>query len=337
MTFNPTIILDLFRIIQHSNNIVIISHKSPDGDSLGSSLALFRFFKKLDFNVVVCHPDKAPYFYQWLTDLDQILIYDDNSDRVSQEISNADLIFCLDFNAYDRLGVEFGEVVENSKAKKVLVDHHQNPSIDSSFSIWDNKRASTSELIFEMMYKSNNLKLLDEQIARYLYLGIMTDTGSFRFQSVTSRTHEILTELLKTGMNHTQIHENIYDSNTLDRIRLKSYAIVDKLQILENLPIGIITLHQSELRRFNYQKGDTEGLVNMILSIENIKIAAIFIEHDEGVKISFRSKEDFYVNELAHKYFNGGGHKYASGGFSDKPIENVVEMFKEIVSSGFYE
>jgi phosphoesterase RecJ-like protein len=337
MTYNPAIVSELFRKIQISNNIVIISHKSPDGDSLGSSLALFRFFQKLDYNVVVCHPDKAPYFYQWLTDLDHILIYDDNSDMVSQKISNADLIFCLDFNAYDRLGVEFGKVVENSKAEKVLVDHHQNPSIDSLFSIWDNKRASTSELIFEMIYESNNLKLLDEQIARYLYLGIMTDTGSFRFQSVTSRTHEILTELLKTGMNHTQIHENIYDSNTLDRIRLKSYAIVDKLQILENLPIGIITLLQSELRRFNYQKGDTEGLVNMILSIEKIKIAAIFIEHDEGVKISFRSKEDFYVNELAHKYFNGGGHKYASGGFSDKPIENVVEMFKEIVSSGFYE
>jgi len=337
MSFLPENIEILIKKVLQSEKIVILSHKSPDGDSLGSSLALFNFLKKLNLNSVICHPDKAPYFYRWLDDIDDILVYEDDLEKVTNEILHADLIFCLDFNAFDRLGDEFGKMVENSKAEKVLIDHHQNPSIKATYNIWDNRRASTSELIFEFIDQSNNIHLLDEQIAQYLYLGIMTDTGSFRFQSVTSRTHETICELLKTGMNHTQIHENMYDSNTLDRIKLKSYAIVEKLEILGDVPIGIITLSKSELRKFNYQKGDTEGLVNMILSIDKIKIAAIFIENDEGVKISFRSKEKFFVNELAHKYFNGGGHKYAAGGFSNNSIEKVVEMFKEIVSSGFYD
>ncbi|MEY4571763.1 MAG: hypothetical protein RLZ10_974 [Bacteroidota bacterium] len=337
MTFNPQIIQDIHEIVLKAEKIIIVSHKSPDGDSLGSSLGLFHFLKKLKLNVTICHPDRSSYIYKWLEDIKEILIFEDDSDKVLEKISNADLIFCLDFNAFDRLGVELGSAVENSKAEKILIDHHQNPTINSAHRIWDNTRASTSELIFDFIEYSNNLNLLDEKIARYLYLGIMTDTGSFRFQSVTARTHQIICDLLKTGMNHTEIHENIYDSNTLDRIKLKSFAIVEKLEIINDFPIGVITLLKTELKRFNFQKGDTEGLVNMILSIENIKIAAIFIENDEGIKISFRSKGNYFVNELAYKYFNGGGHKYAAGGFSNQKMEEAVSKFKEIVCSGFYE
>lgn len=337
MTFNPQIIQDIYDKVLHAEKIIIVSHKSPDGDSLGSSLGLFQFLKNLKLNVSICHPDRSSYIYKWLEGIDEIIIFEDDSNKVLEEILNADLIFCLDFNAFDRLGVELGLAVENSKAEKILIDHHQNPTINSVKRIWDNTRASTSELIYEFIEHSNNLKLLDEKIARYLYLGIMTDTGSFRFQSVTARTHQIICELLKTGLNHTEIHENIYDSNSLTRIKLKSFAIVDKLEIINDFPIGVITLLKSELKRFNFQKGDTEGLVNMILSIENIKIAAIFIENDEGVKISFRSKGNYFVNELAYTYFNGGGHKYAAGGFSTEKIDKVVSKFKEIVSSGFYE
>lgn len=326
----------IFHKIQLAENIVITSHKSPDGDSLGSSLALFNFIKNFNANVSVCHPDQAPYFFHWLDDKEEIKLYQNNKTEVEDLITRADLVFCLDYNSFDRLGSDFGKLVENSGADKILIDHHQNPTINGSVSISDTSIASTSELIFELIFQSENLHALDAKIAEYLYLGIMTDTGSFRFPSVSFRTHEIISYLLKTGMNHAAIHEHIYDSNTIDRLKLKSYAIVEKLEVLSEYPIGIITITKAELERFNYKKGDTEGLVNMILSIENIMVAAIFIEHEEGVKISFRAKGDFYVNELAHKYFEGGGHKYAAGGFSSDLLDLTVKRFKEIIKGGFY-
>ena len=327
---------DIFQKIKTASKIIITSHKSPDGDSLGSSLALYHFIKKFNLNVALCHPDQAPYFFNWINDLGEIILYQPNKEDVTNAIEKAELIFCLDYNSYDRLGNEFGTIIQQSSALKILIDHHQNPTIDASISISDTSIASTSELIFELIFNSDNLSVLDATIARYLYLGIMTDTGSFRYPSVSSRTHEILAELLKTGMNHATIHEHIYDANTLDRLRLKSYAIVEKLELLSDYPIGIITVTKEELDRFNYKKGDTEGLVNMILSIEKIMIAAIFIEHEDGIKISFRSKGDYYVNELAHKYFDGGGHKYAAGGFSNEKLNQVVNRFKELITEGFY-
>jgi phosphoesterase RecJ-like protein len=336
MNLSSTDFQAAFQEIRRATKIVITSHKSPDGDSLGSSLSLYHFVKKFNSNVEVCHPDQAPYFFNWLSDLNKIQLFQNNKDKVTELISEADLIFCLDYNSYARLGNEFGKLVQNSKAKKILIDHHQNPSIDASISISDTTIASTSELIFELIFHSSNLSILDKSMAQYLYLGIMTDTGSFRFPSVTFRTHEILSELLKTGLNHAEIHEYIYDSNTIDRLKLKSFAIVEKLELLSNYPIGIIKITNEELIRFNYKKGDTEGLVNSILSIENIMIAAIFIEHEDGIKISFRSKGEFYVNELAHLYFEGGGHKYAAGGFSNENLDQVVNRFKELINSGFY-
>lgn len=336
MILNSNIFRAVFLEIQKASKIVITSHKSPDGDSLGSSLSLYHFIKKFNSNVSICHPDEAPYFFSWIEDLDVIQIFQANKELVSKSIENADLIFCLDYNSFDRLGNDFGIIVQNSKAQKILIDHHQDPTIDALISISDTSIASTSELIYELIYFSDSISKLNETIAKYLYLGIMTDTGSFRYPSVSSRTHEILAELLKTGMNHSTIHEYIFDSNTLDRLRLKSYAIVEKLELLPNYPIGIITVTNEELNRFNYKKGDTEGLVNIILSIEKIMIAVIFIEHEDGIKISFRSKGEFYVNELAHLYFKGGGHKYAAGGFSNEQLDQVVNRFKELINEGFY-
>ena len=327
---------DAFSMIQKAENIVITSHKSPDGDSLGSSLGLLNFIKNFNASVTVCHPDQAPDFFNWLEDIHEIKLYQNNKHDVEQLVKNADLIFCLDYNSFDRLGNDFGAIVQNSVAEKILIDHHQAPAITGLVSISDTSIASTSELIFELIFQSGNLHLLDVKIAQCLYLGIMTDTGSFRFPSVSFRTHEILSVLLKTGLNHSFIHEQIYDSNSIDRLKLKSYAVVEKLDMLPGYPIGIITITKTELDRFNYKKGDTEGLVNTILSIEKIMIAAIFIEHEEGIKISFRSKGDYFVNELAHKYFQGGGHKYAAGGFSSETLDQVVVRFKEIVKGGFY-
>jgi phosphoesterase RecJ-like protein len=323
-------------LIKTAKSIVITSHKSPDGDSLGSSLALLKFIQKFNANVLVCHPDQASASFNWLKDIYSIHLFKDNRGDVIKFVQESDLVFCLDYNSYDRLGEEFGGFVQNSGSKKILIDHHQNPTISAEVSISETAIASTSELIFELIEQSGQLDLLDQEIARYIYLGIMTDTGSFRFPSVSSRTHEIAAKLLETGLPHAVIHESIFDTNTLDRIKLKSYAIVEKLEILQDLPIGLIYLEVKELNQFNYQKGDTEGLVNTILSIENIMVAALFIETDEGVKISFRSKGSYFVNELASVNFNGGGHKYAAGGFSAESIFLTKERFKAIILSGFY-
>jgi len=321
-----------FQEILNSTNIVITSHKSPDGDSLGSSLSLYHFIKKFNPNVAICHPDEAPHYFDWITDISKIKLFETNKDEVIKIIQEADLIFCLDFNDFKRLGDDFGDLVQKSDAKKVMIDHHQNPSINSFISISDTTIASTSELIFELIFQTDNLLAMDAPIAEMLYMGIMTDTGSFRFPSVSSRTHEIISILLKVKINHSKIHEKIYDSNSLDKIRLKSYAIVEKLEVLPKYLTGIISLTKKELERFNYKKGDTEGLVNSILSIENILVAAIFIEHKDGIKISFRSKGRFFVNELANKHFNGGGHKYAAGGFSSEKLEQAVNRFKKLIA-----
>lgn len=337
MNINPNLFNKVLEAIMSADKIVITSHMSPDGDSLGSSIGLFKFIQKLNKKVAICHNDRAPYFYEWITENIDINLFKEQRETVEKYILESDLIFCLDYNSYDRLGNDFGKIVEGSSVKKILIDHHQNPTIPAEISISDTSIASTSELIFELIHNSGYYSLLDNEIAKFLYLGIMTDTGSFRYPSVSSRTHYIVSELLKTRLNHSEIHEKIYDSNTLDRLRLKSYAIVEKLELLSEVPVGLIELKSYELRRFNYQKGDTEGLVNMILSIEKIMVAAIFIETEDGVKISFRSKGEYFVNELASLYFKGGGHKYAAGGFDENSIESSINRFKEIVTSGFYE
>lgn len=321
--------------IDQAKSILITSHKSPDGDSVGCSVGLYQYLKKLNKTVQICHPDNAPHFLTWIKGSEDIISFENDPNKVRDCFLKTDLIFCLDYNASYRLCSDMESLLDDSNANKILIDHHPNPSINAVVSISDVSRSSTSELICELINSLGGVPLIDYLISEPLYAGMITDTGSFRYPSVSSRTHEIVSLLMKSGLDHSLVHSKIYDTNSIDRLKLRSFAVCNKMEIHDHYPLGIISLTNEELERYNFQKGDTEGLVNVILSVEGVKIGVILIEKGGCVKMSFRSKEQYYVNEFANKYFNGGGHKYAAGGMSELSVNDTLIKLKSLISELF--
>ncbi len=316
-------------LIENSSSIVIVSHKNPDGDAIGSSLALFNYLKKFKKQSTVILPDSFPAYYNWLCGSDGILIADKQMEKAKQEIANAELIFCLDFNDLTRLG-ELGPFVEKAKAVKVMIDHHQNPKDFAGFKLHRVKACSTAQLIYEFIESNGHIDLVDEFIGECIYTGLITDSGSFKYSSVESKTHLIAADLIDRGLNHTKVHELIFDQNNLSRLHLLGYAL-GKIQVLDNYPVAFMVLSSKDLKQFNFSKGDTEGLVNYCLSIKGVEVAA-FLKEDAGiVKMSFRSKGTIRVNDFASKYFSGGGHINAAGGRSELPIEQAVNQFTQSI------
>lgn len=320
--------------VKTAKNIVITAHKSPDGDSIGSSLGLKRALDKLPVNVTVCHPDQSPNFLNFLVDANQILNWDENELEIKAKITEADLIFALDYNDFSRLGEQMGAFVEPFAAKTILIDHHLFPKDNVQILLSDTSCCSTAQLVYDVL-EYGAPELIDNFVSEPLYLGIMTDTGSFRFPSVQARTHQILGQMLESGLAHYKIHEAVFDSNTLDRLKLKGFATSEKLELLHNDKIALISLSEEELMRFNYQKGDTEGLVNLALSIEGVGAAIFMYEQDGKIKMSFRGKGEYEVNKIASDHFEGGGHKYAAGGISFESLEDTIAKIKQHIPSYF--
>ena len=229
-----------------------------------------------------------------------------------------------------------GDVLAACSAKKIMIDHHLDPDDYADITVSEPTICSTAQLIYELIDASGNRDLLNAEMAEPIYLGIMTDTGSFRFNSVTPRTHEVAAELIGSGLDHTIVHESTYDGNRIDKLKLRGYAIVEKLEVVAEYGIAILSLTEEELARFNYIKGDTEGLVNIALSIEGVRTAAFFVESKGRVKISFRSK-GLAVNVLANENFDGGGHKFAAGGISDLSMTETLDKFKSLIPKYFSE
>lgn len=318
-----------------ANNIVITSHKSPDGDSIGSSLGLLYFIEKLGKKATICHPDAAPDYLYWI-DTSSILLMTDQPEEVKQAFEGADLLFCLDYNGTDRMGPDMQVLLEAVTCTTVMIDHHLNPQDFPTIAVSDTSSCSTAQLIVELIEQSGHLDLLDEKIGTPLYLGILTDSGSFRFPSVAPRTHEILAKLLKAGVQHHIVHESLNDTNTASRLRLQGYAMSHKLDILEENRVAIISMSKEELEEYNYQKGDLDSLANLALSIKGMKAAVMMSERDGIVKISFRSKgEQNPVNGLAAEHFNGGGHANAAGGMSELPFDEAVKKMKGLLPTFF--
>lgn len=317
--------------IQTANHIVITAHKSADGDSVGSSLGLLHFIEKLGKKAVICHPDKAPDFLYWL-DTTAIVLMEENPEEVTAQMKKADLIFCLDYNAVNRVGPDMQVLLEAATCKKIIIDHHLNPEDFSTLTVSEITASSTAQLIVDLIEQSGHLALLDEKIGTPLYLGILTDTGGFKFNSVKPQTHEVLAKLLAAGVEHHLVHEKLNDTNTESRLRLQGYAMSEKLEILYNHHVAIIALSKEELAKYHYKKGDTDGLANLALSIKGMKAAIVFTERDGIMKISFRSKgAENPVNILAREHFNGGGHANAAGGMSDLTVGETLEKLKRLI------
>lgn len=320
------------KLAESKQNIVITSHRSPDGDAIGSSLALYHYLVKKGHKVSSVVPDAFPKFISWLPGASDILVYekDKDKDKVDALVNDADIVFCLDYNDLSRIG-DLSTVVGESTAYKAMIDHHLNPSDFCDWLLSDTSSCSTAQLIYGFIENENDLDLIDVSIAENIYCGIVTDSGSFRFPSVQAKTHLIAADLIQRGLSHSSVHERLFDTNTLTRLHLLGFSLNEKLRVLEGVPVAIIDLSLEESERFDVKKGDTEGLVNFALSVDGVEMAAFIREDKDRVKMSFRSKGDIPVNEFSNNYFNGGGHKNAAGGMYEDTLANTLEHFEKNV------
>ncbi len=315
----------------NSTKIVIVSHVNPDGDAIGSSLGLYHFLTNSGYkNVDVISPNGFPDFLKWMPDADKIIIGTKSTSISTVKIKEAEVIFCLDFNDIERTE-DLSNRLKKAKGYKILIDHHPDPQDHFNHIISEVRSSSTAELIYELILLLEREKAIDKRVAECLYAGIVTDTGSFSYACNNPRTYEIVSYLMKLGIDGENIHRQIYDTYSEDRMRLLGHCLGSNLVVLHKYKTAYIYLSAEDLKRFNYQEGDTEGVVNYGLSIEGIRLAAIFIEKKDNIKISFRSEGDVNVNNLARRYFNGGGHRNAAGGNNKDTLSHTIKYFENII------
>lgn len=312
--------------ITEAKSIVITSHYNPDGDAIGSCLALYHYLAALGKKSQVLIPNGIPEFLMWMKDADKIMIYEAHPGKSQKIIEQADLIFCLDYNAFSRTRYSEQQLLD-SKAYKILIDHHLQPTAEFDHLVSRIDVSSTAELVYETIVALGHEKLISKEMAACLFVGIMTDTGSFSYSSNYPSTYRIVALLIETGIKTGEIHQNVYDTYSEQRLRLLGYCLSEKLVVLKEFGTAYISLARHELERFGFQPGDTEGIVNYALSVKNIVFAAFFTEKEEIVRISFRSKGNFSVNDFARKHFEGGGHKNAAGADSDKTLDETITDF----------
>ncbi len=335
VVFSRQKIKALSACLDSAKSVVITAHKSPDADSVGSSLGLYHYLNQKGIPTKICHPDAAPEFLGWMAGQKQIISHETDKQKCETLLSAADLVFCLDYNSPNRVG-KMEHPLMKSKAVRVMIDHHQEPDSDfCKITFSDPNCSSTSQMIYELMDAMGDDKLLSKDIASCLYAGIMMDTGSFRFSSTSPKTHFVAGKLLETGIRQWEIHENIHDVNSVNRMRLNAFATLERLVVLSEYKTAYFHLGKRDLEKFSAVKGDTEGLVNSALALEGIRFAALFKEESGLIKISFRSKGTIPVNLLSAAHFEGGGHTNAAGGKFIGNIQDAIAKFEEVLPAFF--
>lgn len=310
-------------------DIVLTTHRNPDGDAVGSMLGMYHYLNQHGHTVRMIAPSEYPEFLAWLPDADRILIYDLEPERGREWIERADLLFALDYNDLDRVD-KMGEVISEVDARKVLVDHHLLPGAFPDYSLWDVDASSTCELVFDFIALMGDKRRINHRIGDCLFTGILTDTGSFKY-STSPKLFRIVAELLEMGVNDQQLQDLIFNSMDEKGLRLLGHCLYNRMEILEEYHTGIITLTKEDYETYNIQRGDTEGIVNFLLKLKNVKLAAFIHEQPTITKLSLRSKGDFSVQEIARDHFKGGGHKNASGGASFIGLNATVKKFKSLL------
>ena len=325
-------ILAIQNLLATPKKIAIIPHRSPDGDAMGSTLALYHFLLKLNHQPIVIAPNDFPNFLAWLPSSENVLIFENDRVNCTKVIQDAEIVFTLDFNALHRTG-EMEQVLNKVTVPMIMIDHHQKPDSYATYTYSDTAFGSTCEMVYNFITFLGKKELIDKTIATCIYTGITTDSGSFRFPSTTSSTHRIVAELIDLGIENSEIHNQLFDNNSYNRLQLLGRAL-QNMKVFPEFKTSYISLSQKELDEFHYEKGDTEGIVNYGLTIKGIEFAAIFIEHrDENIiKISFRSQGSFDVNQFARDHFNGGGHINAAGGKSYESLKKTIEKFENLIS-----
>ena len=322
---------DFKTALKNASNIIITTHKSPDGDAIGSSLALYNMLIQKGFNASVIVPDKFPDFISWMSNANSIVVQEDDENKAKELVDKADIIFCLDFNALHRIDT-LGDWVGEKAEYKVMIDHHQSPDDFADWMISDTGKSSTCEMIYDFFALLDWKNDITPEIGECIYCGIMTDTGSFRFPSTTSETHDIIADLIRRGVDNSGVHQKVNDSNTISRIQILGKCL-NHMEFVQEAHTTIFSVALDDFENFNLKKGDTEGIVNYGLSIGEVLVSVMFKEDVDKVKISFRSKGEFNVNEFARKYFNGGGHKNAAGGISTESLDDTINTFKKHIKN----
>ena len=322
---------ELTDLLATPQKIVITTHHKPDGDAMGSSLGLYAYLIQKGHHVKVITPTDYPYFLHWLPNNSDVIVYTENQQDAEVYVAEAALIFCLDFNTLSRIN-ELGELIRGANGYKVMIDHHLEPEDFDDFRHWNINACAAAQLVYDFIVNVlNDGASMTKDIATCLYTGIMTDSGSFRFPSATSTVYRIGADLIDLGAEHWRIHQLVYDNATESRLRFLGHCLTNKLEVIREFNTAIITVNAEELKQFDIVTGDTEGIVNYALSVNGIKLAAFIIERPDRVKLSLRSTGEFPANEICKKYFNGGGHRNAAGGASDKSLEETVQIFKSLL------
>jgi len=324
-------ITEIIPLLQKPRTIVIVMHQKPDADAMGSSLGLYHILIAMGHQVNVISPTNWADWLGWMPGAEKVIDYELNTVRSNEFLNKADWIFCLDFNVLHRTR-KMTEPIRKAPGIRILIDHHQQPESEVfAYGISDTSKSSASEMVFDLIESAAQGARINRAVAECLYAGVMTDTGSFRFSSASASVHRMVAVLKDTGLDHSKVHENLFDNFLENRLRFIGHALLNRMEVMYEYNTALISIPWKDLVKFQIRTGDTEGLVNYPLTIQGIKFAALIIDRDEEIKCSFRSKGGFDVNQFARIYFEGGGHRNAAGGRSSETLEETTQRFRASV------
>lgn len=315
--------------MEQAGRVVITMHQKPDADAMGSALGLYHFLQKLGHEVDVISPTNWAGWLNWMPGCKEVVDFEKQREKAVDILNSAEWVFCLDFNIFHRTK-NFEKPLYDFKGIKVLIDHHREPDTESfDYGISNSEKSSTCEMVYDFIIASGNENLIDENMAACLYAGLVSDTGSFKFNCTTPAVHRMAARLMETGIDHSEIHSNLFDNFLENRIRFIGHVLTRRLEFFYEYNTALIAIPKHDILKYEIKTGDTEGLVNYPQAVQGIKLVGLVIDRDEERKLSFRSKGDFDCNEFARKYFNGGGHFNAAGGNSKDSLEQTVSAFKQ--------
>ncbi len=316
--------------LETPSNVFLVTHQKPDGDAMGSMLALYHLLSRKGHSVTAVSPTDFGTYLNWMPGVNVVLNYQKQSRQVLEKLDKADCIICLDFNHPDRIN-GLGEHVVAAKATTIVIDHHTNPHEFPDYIISDTSSCATAELLYRVIEKIWGREVIDKTIATCIYTGIVTDSGSFRYDNVTLETHQIAGYMIECGIDNSAIHRNLFDNNPMRKLKFFGYCLSEKLVVMPEYQTAYIHVSHEEIKKYNITTGETEGLVNYPLSIEGVIFAALIIDREKLIKISFRSIGNYPANDFASRFFSGGGHFNAAGGSSNLTLEKTVQKFEEKV------
>lgn len=320
---------ELFSFLKTPRKIALLAHSRPDGDAIGSCLALKHVLEKKGHTANVIAPDEFPDFLDWMPGSEQVFIRQKKAKTCFAILAQSDLIACLDFNALKRIDALGEDVTKIRNSKLLMIDHHRDPDDFADFVLWSDEASSTCELVYTFLGMMGELDLVDSDIAALIYAGMAMDTGVFQYSNTSAKVHRIAADLIDKGIDVGEIHNLVYNQYGENRLRFIGYLLKEKLTLLEEERTAYMSITMKEAETYKLNTGDKEGIVNLPLAMKDVDISVLFTEDNDKIKISFRSKGDINVDQLARRWFNGGGHRNAAGGSTRISLAETERLLQD--------